>query len=188
MAHRIRFSVVYGEMLEAKPDRAELAEGHSTLLPPLNCTYVTAYSRLTLLKVEYELMKVALHCRKVLFRARPECTMAIAPRSWRRSLTPNEPITRSMLDEVIDAILDGVGSMFKDVRGHLDGMDTRFDKVEGRLDRLEVGQSYIKDLINGLKADLSDTPSRRQFEKLKARVDKYHPLTSQSARSVPVSG
>ncbi|MCZ6529042.1 MAG: hypothetical protein O6949_01750 [Chloroflexi bacterium] len=92
-------------------------------------------------------------------------------------LDPNEPVTRSMLDEAIDAILEGVGSMFKDLRGRLEGMDKRFDKVDRRLDTLEVGQSYLKDQIDGLKADLSDTPSRRQFEKLKARVDKYHPLT-----------
>lgn len=92
-------------------------------------------------------------------------------------LDPNEPVTRSMLDEAIDAILEGVGSMFKDLRGRLEGMDKRCDKVDRRLDTLEVGQSYLKDQINGLKADLSDTPSRRQFEKLKARVDKYHPLT-----------
>lgn len=90
---------------------------------------------------------------------------------------PHEPITRQMFNEAIDAILEAVGSMFKDLRGRLDGMDKRFDKVEGRLDRLEVGQSYLKDQISRLKTDLSDTPSRRQFEKLKARVDKYHPLT-----------
>ena len=90
---------------------------------------------------------------------------------------PNEPVTRSMLDEAIDAILEGVGSVFKDLQGRMDGMDRRFDNVDRRLDTLEVGQSYLKDQIKGLKADLSATPSRRQFEKLKARVDKYHPLS-----------
>ena len=86
ISHRIRFSVVYGEMLEAKADRAEFAEGHSILLLLLPCTHVTVHSRLTLLEVEYELMKVALRCKEVLFRARPECTMAITPRIWRGSL------------------------------------------------------------------------------------------------------
>lgn len=56
-------------------------------------------------------------------------------------------------------------------------LNSRFDKVESRLDNLEVGQALLKDKLDGLTADLSDTPSRRQFEKLKARVDKYHPLT-----------
>ncbi len=42
---------------------------------------------------------------------------------------------------------------------------------------LRKGETLVKDQIDGLKADLSDTPSRRQFEKLKAKVDKYYPLT-----------
>ena len=77
-----------------------------------------------------------------------------------------------MLNEAIDATLEGVGSIFNDLRGRLDGLDKRFDKVDRRLDRLEVGQSYLKVQINGLKADLSDAPSRRQFNKLKARLTK----------------
>ncbi len=88
---------------------------------------------------------------------------------------PHEPITRQMLNEAIDAILESVGGMFKDLRRRLDGMDKSFDQVDGRLYTLEVGQSNLKDQINGLKADLSDTPSRRKFQELKARVDKYHP-------------
>ena len=89
-----------------------------------------------------------------------------------------------MLDEAIDAILEGVGSMFKDLQMRADGMDKRFDgmhkrfdKVDRRLDTLEVGQAHLKDQLNGLKADLTDTLTRRQFEKLKVRVDRYHPLT-----------
>ncbi len=80
-----------------------------------------------------------------------------------------------MVDEAIDAILDGVGSMFRDFRGRLDGVDKRFDKVDSRLNTLEVGQSHLKDQISGLKADLSDTPSRRVFQELKSKVDRHHP-------------
>jgi len=54
-------------------------------------------------------------------------------------------------------------------------MDKRFDRVDRRLDTLEVGQFYLKDKINGLKADLSDTPSRREFQQLKSKVDRHHP-------------
>jgi len=74
---------------------------------------------------------------------------------------PNEPVTRSMLDEAIDAILEGVGSMLKELQGRLDGMDRRFDGMDKRFDKvdrktntLEVGQSYLKDQINGLKAPI----------------------------------
>ena len=59
----------------------------------------------------------------------------------------HELITRQMLIETIYAILECVGSMFKDFRGRFDGMDKRFDKVDRRLDRLEVGLSYLKDQI-----------------------------------------
>jgi len=54
-------------------------------------------------------------------------------------------------------------------------MDKRFDRVDRRLDTLEVGQFYLKDKINGLKADLPDTPSRREFQQLKSKVDRHHP-------------
>ena len=54
-------------MLEAKPDRAEFAGSHSILLRPLNCTHVTMHSGLPLPQMEYELMKVALCCKEVLF-------------------------------------------------------------------------------------------------------------------------
>ncbi len=91
---------------------------------------------------------------------------------------PNKPITMKDLDEVIRAILAGTEALITSLRRDLMGeMKSRFTKVDNRLNKLEVGQAHLKDQIDGLKADLSDTPSRRQFEKLKARVEKYHPLT-----------
>lgn len=85
------------------------------------------------------------------------------------------------LDEIVRAILAGTEGLFNDLRREMNSrfekVYKRFDKVEGRLDTLEVGQAHLKDQMNGLKADLSDMPSRRQFEKPKVRVDKYHPLT-----------
>lgn len=50
-------------------------------------------------------------------------------------------------------------------------------QVNSRLNSLKGGQSHLKDEIKGLLAELSTTPSRAQFEKLKARVDKYLPAT-----------
>ena len=88
---------------------------------------------------------------------------------------PNEPITRSMLDEAIDAILEGVGSMFKNLQGRADGMDKRFDKIDGNITKLESGQGHLAEKIKDLRADLSDTPSRREFQQLKSKVDRHHP-------------
>ncbi len=94
---------------------------------------------------------------------------------------PNKPVTMKDLDEFVQAILAGTEGLFNELRREMiagfQRVDKRFRSIEHNLKKLEVGQSHLKDQIDGLKADLSDTPSRRQFEKLKARVDKYHPLT-----------
>ncbi len=56
-------------------------------------------------------------------------------------------------------------------------MKSSFEKVDRRFDKIEAGQSHLKDQAKGLKDDLSDTPTRRQFEDLKSRVEKRHPLS-----------
>ena len=67
--------------------------------------------------------------------------------------------------EAAEAILAGIDGLVTDLRRE---MNSRFDKVD-------VEQAHLKDQVKGLKADLSDNPSRKQFEELKARVDRYHP-------------
>lgn len=86
----------------------------------------------------------------------------------------NDPVTKAMLDEAVDAILKGMDKMAGSLRSE---MNSRFEGVNGRLDKLETEVSHVKDEINGLKGELSDTPSRREFNELKARVDKYHPVS-----------
>jgi len=54
-------------------------------------------------------------------------------------------------------------------------MNARFEQIDHRLGKLETGQAHLKDQIEGLKADLSDTPSRKEFNELKAQVDRYSP-------------
>ena len=41
------------------------------------------------------------------------------------------------------------------------------DDIQG----LKVEMSYVKDEISGLKADISDTPSRKEFNQLKGKVE-----------------
>ena len=87
-------------------------------------------------------------------------------------------LTLGLWREVADTVA-GIADVIDDLREEMnlrfDAVDKRFNKVDGRLDNLEVGQSHIKDQINGLKADLSDTPGRREFQKLKSKVDRHHP-------------
>ena len=56
-------------------------------------------------------------------------------------------------------------------------MNSRFEKVDGNLRKLGVELSSVKDTVNGLKADFSDTSSRREFQELKARINKHHPTS-----------
>jgi hypothetical protein len=82
---------------------------------------------------------------------------------------PNEPVTVGTLNEAVDAILDGMEKMTGGVKVE---MNERFDKVENRLQSVETEVRFVKDEINGLKADLSTTPSRNEFEELKTKVNK----------------
>ena len=75
----------------------------------------------------------------------------------------NKPVTMKVLDEFVQAILAGTGGLFdelsREMDSHFEKVYKRFDKVDRRLDTLEVGQAYLNNKINGLKADLSATPS-----------------------------
>ena len=64
-----------------------------------------------------------------------------------------------MLDEAVEAILNG--------------MEIMFSKQEKRFDKLEAGQKDLQHQISDLKFD---TPTQMEFNTLKSKVDKYHPL------------
>jgi len=76
---------------------------------------------------------------------------------------PNKPVTMKDMDELVQAILAGTEGLFNELSREMNSRFEkdykRFDKVDRRLDTLEIGQAYLKDKINGLKADLSATPS-----------------------------
>ena len=76
---------------------------------------------------------------------------------------PNKPVTMKDLNEFVQAILAGTEGLFNELSREMNSRGEkvykRFDNVDRRLDTLEVGQAYLKDKINGLKADLSATPS-----------------------------
>lgn len=73
-----------------------------------------------------------------------------------------EYITKTTLNEAVDAILNGINNMVKDLKSE---MNTCFDGVENRLRSVEVELSHVKDEINGLKAVLSDTPPVESLNK-----------------------
>jgi hypothetical protein len=91
----------------------------------------------------------------------------------------NDYVTKSTLNEAIDAILEGMGKMFGEMRSDMGQMgrdiNSRFDLLEAKINQTK---NELKDEIDGLKADLSTTPSREEFEELKQRVDKQYPRLS----------
>lgn len=70
-----------------------------------------------------------------------------------------KPVSKKMLDEAVEAILNG--------------MEIMFSKQEKRFDKLEAGQKDLQHQISDLKFD---TPTQMEFNTLKSKVDKYHPL------------
>lgn len=90
----------------------------------------------------------------------------------------DEPVTKNLLDEAVDAILEGMNKMIggsrTEMKAGFDAVDSRFDKLEAKVDS---NHGEVKDEIDGLKAELSDTPSRREFEELKSKVEKRYPLS-----------
>jgi hypothetical protein len=86
-----------------------------------------------------------------------------------KAFVTNE-ILDSSLNDVTDTILEGmdnlVGGLKTDVR-------SGFNQVNSRLDRLEADVSYIKDDIRGLTGELGETASKKDFNELKHKVDKY---------------
>ena len=85
----------------------------------------------------------------------------------------DEPVTKGMLDEAVEAILNGMNKMFSERDKRLDKNDNRLDSIDKRLERLEAGQKMLRRQVSDLKYD---TPTRNEFDELKARVDKYHPV------------
>lgn len=76
---------------------------------------------------------------------------------------PKAPVTNETLHQAVDAIIEGVDNMFKvlkrDVKTGFDGLKSGQRDINRRIDDLQL-----------------DTPSRKEFDKLKKRVDKYHPM------------
>jgi tRNA U34 5-carboxymethylaminomethyl modifying GTPase MnmE/TrmE len=88
----------------------------------------------------------------------------------------SEVVSRSMLNEAVDAILEGVGKLVEEVRTDsrsqtesLRGdMEKRFNNLEATVTQMKI---ELKDEIDGLKADLSATVSRTELEELKGKLN-----------------
>lgn len=64
--------------------------------------------------------------------------------------------------------------MLSQILVRLGKVEDHLGKVENGIGELEFGQRDIKRQLNDLK---TDTPTRKEFEELKNRVDRYHPIS-----------
>lgn len=102
-----------------------------------------------------------------------------------RDLPTKRDVRQIVKDEVHEQMSEfhaeitrpGIEKLRKEVKIGFNKVDSRFTKLDSKLAKQKVEISAIRDDIKGLKADLSDTPSRKQFEKLKRKVNRYHPTT-----------
>jgi hypothetical protein len=89
----------------------------------------------------------------------------------------NQPATKNEVREIVmdasEAILKGIERILESYPSR-DEMAARLDRIESRLDRVDTTLSHVRDEIKGLKADLSVTIRRPEFEELKERVGHYH--------------
>ena len=80
-------------------------------------------------------------------------------------------VTKRMLDQAVDTVLKGVEHLLSQTKKELRGeMKEGFREIKTEI-------RFVKDDVKGLKAELSDTPSRKDHEALKRRVGRYHPVS-----------
>ena len=86
-----------------------------------------------------------------------------------------QAVNFGMLSDATDTILTGVQKMFDNLRGESTksffSVSKKFEKLE---DKIDFVHADLKHQISDLKYD---TPSLKDFESLKRRVNLYHPLS-----------
>jgi hypothetical protein len=80
-------------------------------------------------------------------------------------------LTKSDLQNIKKAVGDELHEQLSNY--HADMVKPEFDKINQRLDGHDNHYKWLKDDISGLKADLSDQVSNKEFSKLKSKVDQF---------------
>ncbi|OGM29660.1 hypothetical protein A2801_00620 [Candidatus Woesebacteria bacterium RIFCSPHIGHO2_01_FULL_41_10] len=85
-------------------------------------------------------------------------------------------VTNEKLDQAVDTILKGVDNLMKELRKEVRQEISEIRKEVNEL-REEMKQefSFVRNDVKGLHAELSDTPSGKEFKDLKAKVYRHHP-------------
>lgn len=91
-------------------------------------------------------------------------------------MAKNDTLTRDDLHEVLAEFYSGhLEPQFRKIDEQFERIDHRFNGIENRLNTVEVELRHVKDEIKGLKADLFDSPTRKEFNEVTNRINRYHP-------------
>ena len=82
---------------------------------------------------------------------------------------PKAPVTNQVLDDAINHVVETLGGMIE-VLGKK--VDTLSGKMEKGFAQASAERQDLKRQISDLKAD---TVTQKEFEELKAKVDRFHP-------------
>ncbi len=84
----------------------------------------------------------------------------------------DKPVTFEMLT---DFYAEFIKPQFYKINLRFEKMDKKMDKgfAEAKRERREIKTElrYVKDEVKGIKADLSDTPTRKEFDQLERKVE-----------------
>ena len=81
--------------------------------------------------------------------------------------TLSDPVDRGMLNDAVDIILEGMDNLFSRFKKETDDL-----KSEVKKNGLAI--SRLKNDFEGLLEEFSDTPSRKEVNDLKTKVDRFH--------------
>lgn len=85
-------------------------------------------------------------------------------------INTNKPVTNGMLNQAVDAILEGMNNLYLKHDQKFDNVDQKMDKVEKRLSKIEYDVHFIKRDVKDIKIELTDVPTAKDFLDLKSKV------------------
>ncbi|MBI2009961.1 MAG: hypothetical protein HYS86_02155 [Candidatus Chisholmbacteria bacterium] len=102
---------------------------------------------------------------------------------------PNASVTHGHLMDAVDTIMRGIDGWmekidqrfkkidqrFKKIDQRFKKIDQRFKKIDQHFDKLKADVLENRRRIDDIKTDLSDTPTRKEFNELKSKVHRFHP-------------
>lgn len=94
-------------------------------------------------------------------------------------------VTKSYLDKALDRAVREITEI---VASHIQHVDQRLGRVKKDVSVLKKDVGVLKKDVGTLKTDMgdvkrqltdlkTDTPTQKEFDTLKARVNRYHPLS-----------